>query len=291
MRPSRFVIVPSFSIAEVAGRMTCAQSAVGVGKSELATTDSQRCRAASQRSASGKRESGSASPSTTSICSVPSSARAQHVGGVVAVAERVQAALVRALGHGEHAARAAGEAGGVRDRGGGRHRGGLGRDQDGMRGGPQLGLDLAGGDVTGGDVVEVAAAAAGEQQARAAAHGLAHAQLEHAGGVAELALAGDDDQVGAVEVGDARRVRRERVPVAAAREAARDERPAAGRAHELGPGVGLLVALLARGHDGDRLGAVEARVVAQAPRDRLRRAASGVAGSRPARSAHEARRR
>ena len=47
------------------------------------------------------------------------------------------------------------------------------------------------------------------------AHGLAHAQLEHAGGVAELALARDDDQVGAVDVGDARRVRRERVPVAA----------------------------------------------------------------------------
>ena len=64
VRPSRFVIVPSFSSAEVAGRMTWAQSAVGVGKSELATTDSQRCSAASQRSGSGKRESGSASPST-----------------------------------------------------------------------------------------------------------------------------------------------------------------------------------------------------------------------------------
>ena len=75
VRPSRFVVVPSFSSAEVAGTMTCAQSAVGVGKSELATTDSQRCSAASQRSGSAKHESGSASPSTTSICSVPSSAR------------------------------------------------------------------------------------------------------------------------------------------------------------------------------------------------------------------------
>ena len=49
--------------------------------------------------------------------------------------------------------------------------------------------DLARGDAPGRDVVEVAAAAAGEQQARAAAHGLAHAQLEHARRVADLALA------------------------------------------------------------------------------------------------------
>ncbi len=61
--------------------MTCAQSAVGVGKSELATTDSQRCNAASQRSGSGKRESTSESPSTTSIFSVPSSARRSTSAG------------------------------------------------------------------------------------------------------------------------------------------------------------------------------------------------------------------
>ena len=72
--------------------------------------------------------------------------------------------------------------------------------------------DVAGRDAPGRDVVEVAAAAAGEQQARPAAHGLAHAQLEHARRVAELALAGDDDQVGAVDVGDRRRVGREARP-------------------------------------------------------------------------------
>ena len=123
---------------------------------------------------------------------------AQHLRGVVAVAEGVEAALVGPLGHGEHAARAVApgrrRAPARRGRG---HGGGLGRDQDGMLGGAQRGLDLARGDAAGGDVVEVAAAAAREQQARAAAHGLAHAQLEHAGGVADLALARDDDQVGA----------------------------------------------------------------------------------------------
>ena len=65
-----------------------------------------------------------------------------------------------------------------------------------------------------------------------------------------------------------RRVGRERVPVGA-REPAADERAAAGGAHELGPGVRLLVALLAGGDHGDRLGAVQRGVVAQAPRDRL----------------------
>ena len=138
---------------------------------------------------------------------------AQHLAGVVAVAERVQAALVRALGHGEHAARAFGETGGVRRGRGARDGGRVGRDQHGVRPGAQGVGHLARGETPGRDVVEVAAAAAGEQQPRAAAHGLADAQLEHARGVAQLALARDDDDVGPVEIGDARRVRRERVPV------------------------------------------------------------------------------
>ena len=76
-----------------------------------------------------------------------------------------------------------------------------------MRGVAQRRGDLARRDAAGRDEVEVAAAAAGEQQARSAAHGLSHAQLEHACGVADLALAGDDDQVGVVELGDAARRR------------------------------------------------------------------------------------
>ena len=83
----------------------------------------------------------------------------------------------------------------------------------GMLGVAQRGLDLARGDAAGGDVVEVAAAAVREQQARSAAHGLAHAQLEHACRVADLALARHDDQVGVIELGDGRLVGRERVPV------------------------------------------------------------------------------
>ena len=134
--------------------------------------------------------------------------------------------------------------------------------------------------------VEVDAAAAGEQQARAAAHGLAHAQLEHAGRVAQLALARDDDHVGVVEIGDARGIRRERVPVAGSAEAGADERAAAGGAHELGPGAGLLVGLLARGDDRDRVGAVEVRVVAQAARDGLGELL-GRRGLEPAGAAHE----
>ena len=155
-----------------------------------------------------------------------------------------------------------------------------------MLGVAQRSLDLARGDAAGGDVVEVAAAAVREQQARSAPHGLSHAQLEHACRVADLALAGHDDQVGVIELGDGRLVGRERVPVGT-REPAADERAAAGRAHELGPGVRLLVALLARGHHGDGLGAVQRGVMAQAPCDRLGELLRGR-GLEPARAAHQA---
>ncbi len=138
----------------------------------------------------------------------------------------------------------------------------------------------------GRDEVEVAAAAAGEQQPRSTPHGLSHAQLEHARGVADLALARDDDQVGPVELGDRHGVGRELLPRPCPWEPAADERAATGGAHELGPGVRLLVGLLARCDHRDGIRAVQRGVMAQAPRDRL----GDLLRARrlePARPAHE----
>ena len=139
-------------------------------------------------------------------------------------------------------------------------------------------------------MVEVAAAAACEQQARTAAHGLAHAQLEHAGGVAHLALAGDDDHVGAVEIGDARGIRRERVPVARSVKPVLTSAPPPAARTSSAQAQASSLRLLARGHDRDRLGAVQARVMAEAARDRLgellgasRARARGAPRTRPCR--------
>ena len=276
--PRGCVNVPSFSSAAVAGTITWAQPRDLVrehrarddrlGPLRRQPRQRARCRASGA--------TGSASPSTTSMRTSPRSARRARLGvprsrrsgrrgrsaragsgstppgfACSPAAWASRATRLRSSGIGRRAARAARLRPAARPA---RRR--LSATWPGASGCARLALRSS-----------ARAADAGQDERRAAAHGLADAQLEHAGHVAELAVAGDDDHVGAVEVGDGRAVGVEDLPGAGARRgqpsSERRRRPRPSPPRRRPPRC-----LLPRGDDRDRArGRSRFDEVAQAPRD------------------------
>ncbi len=195
---------------------------------------------------------------------------------IVAEAGRANPELVRRLGQGQDTARLVREPALLRDPGDQLQRLRIGDEQHRALGSGQPVDDRIGAvdqhagcrlDALAREQVELRPARAHQHEARAPADRLADAQLDHAGEVPRLAVAGDHDHVGRVEVGDRRAVGVEQLP----RPAAAHERAAAGGLHDLAPGEGLLVRLLAGCDHRDRAWPVEVRVVAQPACDGLGR--------------------